>query len=401
MTDNLPARLQQARLTLLLDFPFFGQLALRLRPVIDPAVETAQTDGREIRFNPDYCAKLSNPQLTWLYAHEVAHPALGHNWRIGNRNLDKVNRAADYVVNEMLAQVIATQSGACHRMQQVPRALRDAQYDGLSMEQIYSILPDEEEQPGQAPRPAPAGAFTKPGPDPTLTQGSGDPGDAPPQPSDALEQEWKAAAAEAATVTRTRNKGHLPGAIAELLKELFEPAVPWQDVLRQFISRVVRDDYTFKRPNRRFAHQGVILPTLRSEGLGVIAVGVDTSGSIKCDDTLLTTFLSELQGILDTTAPEKLHILDCDARVHSHNEFVPGDDLRGTTFHGGGGTSFRPVFTWLEEHDVTPDVLIYLTDLEGSFPATAPAYPTLWLNYGSPRTKAPFGETIHIPKTNP
>ncbi len=115
------ARLQQARLTLLLDFPFFGQLALRLLPVLDHSVESAQTDGREIRFNPDFCAKLTDPQLAWLYAHEVAHPALGHLWRIGSRDVDKVNRAADYVVNEMLDAVITGQPGAAHRMRTHPR----------------------------------------------------------------------------------------------------------------------------------------------------------------------------------------------------------------------------------------------------------------------------------------
>jgi predicted metal-dependent peptidase len=381
----LDQRLQQARLTLLLDFPFFGQLALRLAPVIDPSVPTAETNGREIRFNPDFCEKLNDKQLAWLYAHEVSHPALGHLWRIGTRDMQKVNMAADYVVNEMLESIINGQKGAANRLQACPGALRDRKYDGLSMEEIYSLLPDP--PPGGA-----IGTFTKPGaPD------QSDPS-APPEPSESLEQEWKAAAAEAATMARSRNRGELPGAIAELLRELFEPAVPWQDILRQFVSRIVRDDYTFRRPNRRFAHMGVMLPTLRSEGMGTIAVAVDTSGSIKCNEALLKTFLSELQGILDTTSPEALHLLDCDSRVHTATKFTGGDDLRGTVFHGGGGTRFEPVFEWLEENDITPDCLIYFTDMEGSFPKREPAYPTLWLNYGSPRYKAPFGETIHIPK---
>lgn len=374
-------RLQNARLTLLLDFPFFGQLALRLQPIVDDTVATAETDGREIRFNPDFCNALTDQQLTWLYCHEVAHPALGHLWRIGSRDLKKANIAADFVVNEMLEQVINGQTGAANRMQRLPGALLDKQYHGLSLEQIYDLLPDPF---GKGPKPA--GSFTKPAP--SINS----------QPSTSLEQEWKQAAAEAATVARTRSRGYLPTAIAELLKELFEPAVPWQDILRQFVSRICRDDYTFRRPNRRFSGTGCCLPTLRSEGIGTIAVAVDTSGSIKSNAELLKTFLSELQGILDTTAPEKLHLLDCDARVHSHREFVAGDDLRNTAFHGGGGTRFAPVFEWFENADVTPDVLIYLTDLEGTFPASEPPYPTLWLNYGSPRLKAPFGETLHIPQ---
>ncbi len=383
---SLDQRLQQARLTLLLDFPFFGQLALRLSPVIDPNVPTAETNGREIRFNPDFCEKLNDKQLAWLYAHEVSHPALGHLWRIKGKDLEKANIAADYVVNEMLESLVNGQKGATNRLQACPGALRDRKYDGLSMEQIYSLLPDP--PPGSSSGGA-IGTFTKP-------EADQKPDDAP---QESLEQEWKAAAAEAATMARSRARGELPGAIAELLRELFEPAVPWQDVLRQFVSRIVRDDYTFRRPNRRFAHMGVMLPTLRSEGMGTIGVAVDTSGSIKCNEALLKTFLSELQGILDTTRPEAMHLLDCDARVHTHTKLTSGDDLRGTTFHGGGGTRFEPVFEWFDRENITPDCLIYFTDLEGSFPAREPAYPTLWLNYGSPRSKAPFGETINVPKS--
>jgi predicted metal-dependent peptidase len=366
-----------------MDFPFFGQLALRLSPVIDPSVETAETDGREIRFNPDFCAKLNDKELAWLYAHEVAHPALGHLWRIGSRDMRKVNIAADYVVNEMLESIITSQKGAVHRLQRIPKSYLDRQYYGLSMEEIYTLLPDP--PPGSNPGSA-IGTFTKPSAKPSSPDS---------QPS-SLEQEWKAAAAQAAIVCRSRSQGQLPSAIADLLNELIEPAVPWQDVLRQFVSRIVRDDYTFRRPNRRFAHMGVMLPTLRSEGMGTIAVAVDTSGSIRCNQALLQTFLSELQGILDTTSPEAMHLLDCDARIHSHTKLAPGDDLRGTSFHGGGGTSFRPVFTWLDDNQVTPDCLIYFTDLEGSFPDREPHYPTLWLNYGNPRTKAPFGQTLTV-----
>ena len=222
-------RLQSARMTLLLDFPFFGQLALRLQPVIDYSVPTAETNGREIRFNPDFCDPLNDKQLTWLYAHEVAHPALGHLWRIGSRDMKKANIAADYVVNEMLESVINGQSGAAHRMQRLPGALLDRQYHGLSMEQIYALLPDPASNGGK-PEPSPAGSFTKPAPpkkDQANPPDQSDPSEAGPQPADNLEQEWKRAAAEAATVCRTRNRGQLPSAIAELLKELFEPAVPW------------------------------------------------------------------------------------------------------------------------------------------------------------------------------
>lgn len=292
------------------------------------------------------------------------------------------------VVNELLESVIAGQAGAIHRLRRCPGALLDRKYHGMSMEQIYDLLLDDGDRNG----PAPLGEFVKPSEAPPNADGT------PATGADALAQEWKAAAVQAATVSRTRNRGQLPGAIAELLTEMVEPAIPWQDLLRQFVSRIVRDDYSFRRPNRRFAHQGVILPTLRSEGIGTIVAAVDTSGSIRCNEALLKTFLSELQGILDTTSPEAIHLLDCDARIHSATRLTSGDDLRGTVFHGGGGTCFRPVFEWVEENDIQPACLLYFTDLEGGFPREEPPYPTLWLNYGDPRAQAPFGQTIHIPR---
>ena len=352
MHQELQDRLSDARITLLLDFPFFGQLALRLDAVIDSSVDTAATDGRQIIFNPNFCATLDDAELAWLYAHEVGHPALGHIWRMRGLDPHKANIAGDYVVNEMLHKVIKSQPGASHRLKQLRGAFLDPAYFDLSMEQVYRLLPDSD--PDQGPQPI--GTFTAPpaqsededqGEDEGEGEGEAEgdqegQGQGKPSPADdTLEQEWKDAVAAAATVARTRNQGDLPGDLSKTIAQLTEPEVPWQDLLRQFAAIVCRDDYSFRRPNRRFAHQGIMLPSLRSDGLGVIVVAVDTSGSIRDNQALLDAFLTELQSIVDTARPAVLHMIDCDARVHAHYEFRPGDDLRETKF-AGGGNRFHP-----------------------------------------------------------
>ncbi len=208
-----------------------------------------------------------------------------------------------------------------------------------------------------------------------------------------LEQEWKQAVAQAATVARMQSRGHLPAAIEQLISDLFEPVVSWQDLLRHFASQVTRDDYTFSRPNRRFAHAGVMFPSLRTESLGEIVVAVDTSGSIYGVPELLKSFLSELRGILDQ-CPPRIIVIDCDAAVHAVTEYFPGDDLCSHRFRGGGGTRFEPVFEHVEREGLEPAALLYFTDLYGSFPAVPPSYPTLWLNYEDPSNHAPFGQTM-------
>ncbi|MFN3883741.1 MAG: VWA-like domain-containing protein, partial [Rhodocyclaceae bacterium] len=75
--------------------------------------------------------------------------------------------------------------------------------------------------------------------------------------------------------------------------------------------------------------------------------------------------------------------------------FEPWEELRlPRRFEGGGGTSFVPVFEWLERAGQRPDALIYFTDADGEFPARAPDYPVLWLVKG--RAPVPFGRRIQL-----
>src|ERR1017187_8740373 len=53
MTEHL-ARLQKARINLLLDEPFFGSLMMQLKPVEDPKVPRFRTNGTKLWFNPAY-----------------------------------------------------------------------------------------------------------------------------------------------------------------------------------------------------------------------------------------------------------------------------------------------------------------------------------------------------------
>ena len=47
------------------------------------------------------------------------------------------------------------------------------------------------------------------------------------------------------------------------------------------------------------------------------------------------------------------------------------------------------------EHDLRPETLVYLTDMLGTFPGEAPAYPVVWCST-SKDIPAPFGDLIEI-----
>jgi predicted metal-dependent peptidase len=83
-----------------------------------------------------------------------------------------------------------------------------------------------------------------------------------------------------------------------------------------------------------------------------------------------------------------------DTCVQAVHEFTPDDEIV-LKMVGGGGTLFQPAFDWVEENDVDPLALIYLTDLEGETPQ-APDYPVLWVTPLHSTYEAPFGTLVRI-----
>jgi predicted metal-dependent peptidase len=143
------------------------------------------------------------------------------------------------------------------------------------------------------------------------------------------------------------------------------------------------------RPNRRHLWTGLYLPGVIREGVGEVAIAVDCSGSVSARQ--LRLFEAEARSILEGQRPERVYVLYFDAAVHKVDTYEAGQriDLNPV---GGGGTEFCPCFDWLNEHGIRPQTMVFLTDLYGTFPDSAPDYPVLWASTGG--REAPFGEVI-------
>jgi len=90
--------------------------------------------------------------------------------------------------------------------------------------------------------------------------------------------------------------------------------------------------------------------------------------------------------------------MDVDTEVQNIHRFQALDIPEALNVVGRGGTAFEPAFDWVVENDESPCVLIYLTDLYGSFPSYEPDYPVIWVNYGDEETSlsVPFGDVINV-----
>jgi predicted metal-dependent peptidase len=200
-------------------------------------------------------------------------------------------------------------------------------------------------------------------------------------------REWSVAVSQAATLAKQAGKA--PAGIGRALEGAAEAAVDWRELLRRLWSETTPADYSWLRPNRRHLWTGLYLPGVVREGVGEVAIAVDCSGSVSARQ--LRLFEAEVRSILEGQRPERVYVLYFDAVVHKVDTYEAGQriDLNPV---GGGGTEFGPCFEWLEERGIRPQSLVFLTDLYGSFPPVAPAYPVLWASTGS--QKAPFGEVI-------
>ncbi len=272
--------------------------------------------------------------------------------------------------------------------------LYNEEFEGLSTEAVYEKIKDDKKHKQMAQGGmGKAGVVGGDGGCCHKPPGSGPNGQTQPGDTETLEAKVKAAIAGAAQVARMQ--GHLPGFLAAEIDDLLNPPERWQDILREFITNQARDDYSWSRAARNYLHRGIVLPSLYNHRMGEIVVALDSSGSCIAKFGI---FLANLNSIIEDCRPSLVTVMHCDARVQKVEEYTEDDLPIPNKLHGGGGTSFTPVFDAIEERDIEPECLIYFTDTYGDFPDREPDYPVLWAVVDG-ADRVPFGEVIEVTDT--
>lgn len=357
----------KARAQLLMDQPFFGTLALKLKLVQDTEnCKTAATDGKRLIYHPNYVSKLQSLPRKGLIAHEVMHCVLNHTTRRGARDPKRWNIATDFAINlHLLDCGFVLPDGG----------LVDEKYRDMSADAIYNQL-----DPENLPKQCAWGMVMDAGAG-QVESGS----------NAAMESDWQIAVTQAAEVAK--QAGKLPASLQHFIQDIVKPLVDWRSVLWPFITSLARDDYSWRKPNRAYISEDEYLPSMYNESAGHVAVIMDSSGS--CTN-YWDQFIGEIAAIHSDLRPEQITIIHCDTRVQYTKEVMPDDEFPAeNNIEGGGGTAFSPAFDYINEHH--PDVVaaVYLTDLESDDFGNQPHYPVLWVNTG--RSEAPWGQTVHIP----
>ncbi len=444
---------------LLRDQPFFGSLALRLPIRPDAARETLASDGREIRYSPDWVANTDADLIKTAIGRVVLACALKHHTRRGEREAGRWQQASQLVTHGLLRD-------AGFKLPPDAEA-----WDGISVEQAYDRLPEPQEGGGEGsdgpPRPSDGEGAAGPQPDNNDdaasseeddsepqqqhqgkdgrdddgAAGEGDSADGTdPQPRDdssgdsdsgtppscdpsgtgevmdaplgsddgagagqaapdvsAEEQAWDEAMHQALNLAKAQ--GATPGAVEETIRDAHRSTLDWRSLLRRYMTDAAARDYSWSVPNRRFIDSGLYLPSIRSEGMGTLAVIIDTSGSV--DSDALAAFWSEVREVAAEIEPERTVVLQVDAAVQDEEHYAPGELPDQIVVKGRWGTDFRPGFARLAEQGIRPAVCLYFTDMDcDRYPETEPPFPVVWADYGEGVglwcQPPPWGEHIRI-----
>ena len=379
-----------ARVSMLFQQPFFGNVATRLK-LTDASgwLPTAATDSRKFYFNAKFINKLKPKERVFLVGHELFHAIFDHCGtfsRLETRNAQVWNIAADYAVNSSLIE-----NRVGEMITTVP-CLYEPKYKGWATEEIYDDLMKNA-------KPMTLDQLAEKLLDQHL-DGDGEDGEGSgadklsAEERQSIKDELKEAMLSAAQAVGI---GNVPGNMKRFIDGLVEPKMDWRQVLQQEIESQVKNDFTYMKPSRRGWGCDAIMPSMKREPTVEVFLALDMSGSIGKEE--ITAFFSEVKGMVDQFASFNISVICWDTCTYNYQVFTEDtvDDLMSYEPQGGGGTDPNCVFRFLEENELQPKQLVFFTDLEiGNFGPEDQVENVIWLVKNKYKTDAvaPFGLTL-------
>tara|TARA_R110001606_G_scaffold373498_1_gene530887 strand:- start:180 stop:1367 length:1188 start_codon:yes stop_codon:yes gene_type:complete len=355
-------------------------------------IPTACTDGRNEIYGLAFIESLDDKELGFLICHENMHKAARH-LTIYNKlhaiDAQLTNIACDYWINGKLIKADPHSNLiAMPRKNGENIGCHDIRFDGMTVKSIFYILKQEQEDGSGS------------------GSGSGEEMD---------EHDWDSAA-QLSSEEQQKLEGDIKQAIMQGkeaakrmgvgsgnttlgLQDLIKVKVSWVDQLWEYARATCKNKEisTWRRPNRRFLHEGIYMPTLEGQSLREVVFAPDASGSMTYKNRL-TRVVSVVKEIVRALNIDKVHVIYWDGEVGAHETYTTSQFSNfevNTKPIGGGGTTPSCVPKYLKEHNINPELTLMLTDGEvadwGEWKC-----PVLWGIINSTKITAPMGKTVYI-----
>lgn len=361
-------KLDKAKVAIGLDHPFFASILYKRGLVEDSKIPTLQVDARgTIYYNPQFVESLTVPQIVWCLCHEVGHVIAQHALRRHNRDPKAWNYAGDAWINDTL--------DACNVGERVPNTINMPGAKDKTTEEIYNSLPDNDGSGGDD-----QGGM---GNDVIYGEGISE------AEAEEIAAQVKIDVAQAAQIAKA--KGALSGALEKFVHDFIHTKTPWYDHLERYMTDMVKSDYTWSRPNRRFLASGLYMPSKGNQPtMGEVVLQIDVSGSVSQKE--IEYYNGHIKRITEVCNPTKVHVLYTDSEVLRHDEFEQGDEVN-IEFYSGGGTCMESGFKYLMDKGIDPSVVVTLTDAYDCY-SEAPPFPVVWCV--STDQTPPYGDIVRF-----
>jgi predicted metal-dependent peptidase len=391
--QTLERRFKAIKIGLMRSKPFaeLSGIMMMGKVTLEEGFPTACTDGRNETYGVEFLTGLEdNKHVGFVIIHENMHKAGRHptTYRpLYLLNARLANMACDYEINGKILK--ADPNGEFVTM---PRdaegnmiGLYDPKYDGWTVPKIFKDLQQQQEE-GNEPS---GGNFDEHDWDSAKGLSK--------EEAQQLEQDIKQALRQGQMAAKKAGVG---GANSPLgLNELLQSKVRWEDEMAEFFrsSCAAKEVSTWRRPNRRFLHMGIVMPTLEGKSIREAVFALDASGSMFFENAM-GRVVGEVKKIALTLNIDKVHVLYWDGVVGAHEEY---DAQAFRNFEhetkpiGGGGTDPACVPEYLKEKGIEPEFVLMLTDGEVNNWGVWNV-PVLWAIANKDKITAPVGKTINI-----
>lgn len=365
---------------------FYGSLLSKMDIKHVPENEeraTIDMSDMVVELNNEFFELHPDVQETTM-VHELNHIARLHSLRQGNRSQKEWDQACDIEINNALERERYDFNGLSPN--------QNSDYVNLPAEDIYKlIMADKEDNNDDDGGDAGWGGDSHKN---SNSDGDSDQNNPPPTSDQILKQisAVEQANQQAQMTGQAMDMGAGSQAIEDVLRAFKKPTVNWKTILRRYFTEMVKSNYSFSRPNRRY--EDVYLPSLQDEEgkLTKINFYVDRSGSVSEDES--KTFLNEFAHIKNTFNPDELNMIQFDTQILREDSYKNNQRLKEINFVWGGGTCLRPVHQHIL--DTKPRVVIIMSDLYVNPMPAIKGVEVIWLCVNNRNAVVNQGKLIHI-----
>ena len=352
--EDVRQGLQKFKMDMMRSKPFFGDILMRIPLIEDDNIPTACTNGRNIRYNPNFFKELEEGERNYVYMHEVYHILLLHWRRQSDRDQELWNICADWIVNAKLDRLKFSLPAYIKFSRPAQGCFADIKHREEYTEKLYHFMLKNTEKQSNGMY-----LYQKKY---KIRLDIKDL-DAPDKLSGKEARLCRKQIQELLKSTvKRRGLGDSMFFPREMISLVETKKLPWNRLLSDFLQEREDDESSYLSPERKYIHMDLIVPGIGKidDKLGDIWAFVDSSGSIGGDE--LSQFMTQLYRV-SKEFECNFNIAFWDTSVTDiYRDIRHKEQILKCMANHSGGTDINCVYEYIRENHIKPEVMIILTD---------------------------------------